>query len=205
MQWPIRSNPRVSDRDLLLRHHDQLPLYSALRQGYGYWWWRTATTSTPVNVRAFLLAALLTLLAGTETPLRAHTMNVGQITLKVADQRVFVALTVYASMFASADAAGIAAQIERSITVFDGVQTQSLKGILVSRDDDGHKHEGGPVLLIVGVALFDRTPDRLELAVTPDFLRRSGPLTAIATRRAASGQLERRTASITPTRPRQRL
>ncbi|NBP40144.1 MAG: hypothetical protein EBS54_05420 [Betaproteobacteria bacterium] len=158
-----------------------------------------------MSVRAFLLAALLTLLASAETPSRAHTMNVGQITLKVVDRRVFVALTVHSSIFASANATGIAAQIERNIMVSDGVQTRALSGILVSQDDDAHRHEGGPVLLIVGVALFDRAPDLLELAVTPDFLRRTGPLAAIATRSAGSGQVERRTASITPTRPRQRL
>ena len=132
-------------------------------------------------------------------------MNVGQITLKVVEQRVFVALTVHASMFAKADSKDIAAQVERNITVSDGTQNQVLNGILVSQDDDGHKHEGGPVLLIIGVALFDRTPGRLELAVTPDFLRRSGPLKAIATRRTETGNIERRTVSVTLTRPSRRL
>lgn len=158
-----------------------------------------------MSARALLMAGLLMLLASAAPPLWGHTMNVGQITLKVVDQRVNVALTLHASKFPKTDMKEIAAEIERNIRVSDGVKTQALKGILVSQEETDHLHEGGPVLLIIGVALFEREPAQLELAVTPAFLRRSGPLKAIASRKTADGQTERRTTSITPNRPSQRL
>lgn len=134
--------------------------------------------------RAFLALAA----APFTGPVRAHTMDVGTVTLNVVDHRVYVAASLPARAFASQDPAAVAALVTRAMKVGNGVREVALQGVLVSPEEGGHSHDGQPhALLVLGVAVFESRPERMRLWLDRRILPGAPKLKVIASRTDAQG------------------
>lgn len=134
--------------------------------------------------RAFLALAAAPVLG----PARAHTMDVGTVTLNVVDHRVYVAATLPARAFASQDPAAVSALVTRALKVGNGAREVALQGLLVSPEEGGHRHDGQPhALLVLGVAVFEARPDRMRLSLDRRMLPGAPKLKVIASRKDAQG------------------
>lgn len=134
--------------------------------------------------RAFLALAAATAV----DPVRAHTMDVGTVTLNLVDHRVYVAATLPARVFVSREPATVGALFTRMLKVGNGAGEVALQGVLVSPEAGGHTHDGQPhALLALGVAVFEVRPERLRLAVDWRLLRGVPKLKVIASRPGPQG------------------
>lgn len=147
-----------------------------------------------------LLRIALLLLACVPHGAAAHTMDVGTVTLNVADHRVYVALTLPLGMFARRDAASIASEVGRAVAISGGARAASLQGILVSEDGSGHAGHQIPAVLVLGVAVFDRQPARLRVTLDPAFIERTGKLKVVVTRGQGTQRASKEVRWITPER-----
>lgn len=121
-------------------------------------------------------------------PARAHTMDVGTVTLNLVDHRVYVAATLPARAFVSREPAAVGALVTRMLKVGNGAGDVALQGVLASPEEGGHTHDGQPhALLVLGVAVFEARPDRLRLAVDWRLLRGVPKLKVIASRPGPQG------------------